>query len=328
MTQLHLTLLSVTLVFLLTVLGVKLLLPRLQKKHAVQVILEIGPAWHKSKEGTPTMGGLAPLLACLIVGALLAPFLHKGANITPFVLTLLFAVANASVGILDDATKVWKARNLGLTPGQKLMLQSTFAIAYLTLLNIYGICDTRLPISFTQYAPDLGWFWYPICFVLLLWFVNCANLTDGIDGLASTVAALIGVFLVLAALFLSSVSATLCGALLFGGAFGFLLFNRHPAKIFMGDTGSLFFGALAVGGCFILGSPLLLLLPGIVYSLEGLSVVLQVGYFKLTHGKRLFRMAPLHHHMEKTGWGEWRIVLYFGTLTLIGCFFALWGILL
>jgi phospho-N-acetylmuramoyl-pentapeptide-transferase len=208
MTQLHLILLSVTSVFLLTVLGVKLLLPKLQKKHAVQVILEIGPSWHKSKEGTPTMGGLAPLLACLIVGAILTPLLGKSANIAPFVFTLLFAVANASVGILDDATKVWKARNLGLTPGQKLMLQSTFAIAYLTLLKIYGICDTRLPIPFTQISPDLGWFWYPICFLLLLWFVNCANLTDGIDGLASTVAALIGVFLVLAALFLSSVSAT------------------------------------------------------------------------------------------------------------------------
>ena len=306
-------------VFVLTVMLLQIIIPILVKKHVGQTILEIGPNWHKSKEGTPTMGGIAPLLAILIASIIFLPWMKISGNekIAPFLITLLYSIANASVGIIDDYTKLIKKRNLGLTPLQKLFLQSGFAIAYLFLLHLYVQPNTTLTLPFFDFSIPLGIFWYPIAFLFLLWFVNCANLTDGIDGLAASVSSLIGLFFVLVATIVSNASLLLGGAVLFGGALGFFMFNKHPARIFMGDTGSLFFGALAVGCAFISGATFLFFLPGFVFFIEGISVVLQVVYFKLTHGKRLLRMAPLHHHLEKCGWSEWAITLFFLTLTLL-----------
>ena len=313
---------------ILTMATTKIILPRLRRAHAGQFILEIGPAWHKTKEGTPTMGGIAPLCGTIVTGVIFALYLSLRikADMTPWLLTLLFALGNACVGMVDDMTKIRHAKNQGLTPWQKLILQSALVVAYILLLRIRGVATTRLPIPFFGITLDFGWFWYPFFFLVLIWFVNCANLTDGIDGLASSVSGVIGVFFLFMARKTDNLSLTLAAATLAGGAFGFFAFNRHPAKIFMGDTGSLFFGGLISGCAMISGSPLLLFLTAFVFFIEGVSVVLQVVWFKLTHGHRLFKMAPLHHHFEKCGMGEWTITLIFTLLTALMSFLAYWGI--
>ncbi len=316
-------------VFMMTVMLVRVILPILQKRHAAQYILEIGPSWHKSKEGTPTMGGVAPFFAVLIGTAIFAIYLSRqrtDSSIFPFLLTVLFALSNALIGFFDDMTKLLNKRNAGLTPWQKLVLQITFATAYSILLVRYGIVSTTLEIPCISVSLSLGYLWYPLAVLFLVWFVNCANLTDGIDGLASSVGSMIAIGFFLIAVQTSSLSLSLCSMSLLGAAFGFFMFNRHPAKIFMGDTGSLFFGALAVGCAFISGSPLLMLPIGFIYTLEGISVVLQVLFFKLTKGKRLFLMAPFHHHLEKKGWSEWRIVTFFSLLSLLFVLLALPGV--
>lgn len=302
----------------LTLMLTQVILPRLVRAHAGQMILEIGPAWHKSKEGTPTMGGIAPISAIVLTTTLFALILHNRTNedLSPWLLTLLFALANASVGILDDLTKLRHAQNRGLSPLQKLALQSVIAAAYLALLRIYGVCGTAVELPFSGRHWQIGLFWYPFFFLSILWFVNCANLTDGIDGLAASVNTCIGAFYFLYAIRTESRNLMLCASALVGGALGFFTFNRHPARIFMGDTGSLFFGGMVVGCAMISPSPLALFFVGIVFLIEGLSVVAQVIFFKLTHGKRLFRMAPLHHHFEKCGMSEWRIVILFALLTI------------
>ena len=311
-------------VLVLTLTLTSIILPRLIRAHAGQRILEIGPAWHKTKEGTPTMGGIAPITAIAVTTILFALLIHQRSNenMTPWLLTLLFALSNASVGIIDDLTKLRHAQNRGLSPIQKLVLQSGIAVAYLSLLQIWDVCGTDVQIPFSQKTIDMGWLWFPFFFLTILWFVNCANLTDGIDGLAASVCASIGIFFFGYAGKLQDPNLMLCASSLTGGALGFFAYNRHPARIFMGDTGSLFFGGLIVGCAMISPQPVVLFFVGIVFLLEGLSVVLQVVYFKLSHGKRLFKMAPLHHHLEKSGMSEWGIVLLFTFLTAL---FALVG---
>ena len=305
--------------FMLTIMLTSVVLPRLVRAHAGQKILEIGPSWHKTKEGTPTMGGIAPIAAVTIATVLFAVVLGRttSESLAPWLLTLLFALANASVGILDDLTKLRHSQNRGLSPAQKLILQSGIAAAYLSLLRIRGVCNTDVHIPFTDKMLSMGWFWYPFFFLTILWFVNCANLTDGIDGLASSVNAGIGSFYFLWSVLLRNPSLMLCASSLVGGALGFFVYNRHPARIFMGDTGSLFFGGMVVGCAMISPSPLILFFVGVAFLLEGLSVVLQVVYYKLSHGKRLFKMAPLHHHFEKCGMSEWGIVILFVLLTVL-----------
>ncbi len=318
-----------TVVFVMTVVFTGILLPILQKRRAGQYILEIGPSWHKSKEGTPTMGGLAPFAAVLLTGTVFLIFMAYSSDdpaLAPFVLTVLYALANACIGFFDDMTKLSKKRNAGLTPWQKMILQITFATAYVILLIRYNVITTDLPIPFTTYVISLGYAWYPLSILFLVWFVNCANLTDGIDGLASSIGAVIGLGFFILAIRTSSLSLSLCSSALLGGALGFFVYNRHPAKIFMGDTGSLFFGALAVGCSMIYGSPLTMFLFGIVYLIEGVTVVLQVLYFKITHGKRLFRMAPFHHHLEKSGWSEWQIVICLSLVTILSILLAFLGV--
>ena len=312
----------------LTLMLTQIILPRLVRAHAGQMILEIGPSWHKSKEGTPTMGGIAPIFAVILTTSLFALVLRRQTHedLSPWLLTLLFALANASVGIIDDLTKLRHAQNRGLSPIQKLVLQSAIAAAYLALLRIYGICQTTVELPFSGRPLQMGFFWYPFFFLVILWFVNCANLTDGIDGLAASVNTCIGVFYFAYAIRLESRNLMLCASALAGGALGFFAFNRHPARIFMGDTGSLFFGGLVVGCAMISPSPLALFGVGIVFLMEGLSVVLQVVYFKLTHGKRLLKMAPLHHHFEKCGMSEWWIVIIFVLITILFAVIAYGGV--
>ena len=308
-----------------TVLLCRLIIPILMKKKLGQTILEIGPRWHKNKEGTPTMGGLCFIVPILLSCLLILPFFASDLLLYAwrgFYLTLIYALLNAVIGLVDDLTKFKKKQNQGLTPKQKLFLQTTLATAYLALLHLYGLLNPVINIPFTSLEFNLGALYYLLALVLLVGIVNCANLTDGIDGLATSEAAILSGFFAVMAVFLASHSVLIIAGAVFGGALAFLIFNYHPARVFMGDTGSLFFGAILSGCAFLLGKPLLIVLAGLLYVLEGLSVILQVLYFKLTHGKRLFLMAPLHHHFEKRGWSEVTVVGVFSLVSILFCIAA------
>ncbi len=316
------------LTFLLTALLLRRMIPWL-KKFAGQKILEIGPRWHMSKEGTPSMGGLAFLISMtvsvLIFGVILF-FTDKTVPMLPLLYSFLFALANGLVGIIDDRAKMKHRRNDGLTPLQKLVLQTVLALAYVALMKMSGNLTTVFTLPFTQISFDLGYAYYFFSTVLLVFFVNCANLTDGIDGLASSVAGVIAMFFAFASfLLVEDTALLLLSSTMLGGVLGFLVYNWHPARVFMGDTGSLFLGALASSMCFMLGNPLIILLVGIIYLIEGVSVMLQVGFYKLTK-KRLFKMAPIHHHFEKCGWGEVKIVCVFSIITMLGSLAIYFGI--
>ena len=306
--------------FAVSVITERFMIPVLKGLKVGQKILDIGPRWHKSKEGTPTMGGICFIFAMLLVSAVALIINFQGA--LPFVFAMGLGVANALIGFVDDYTKLMKKQNEGLLAWQKFGLQVIVAVAYLVAMKLWGGLNTTLHIPFTDWHIELGIAYYAIALLLITGMVNSTNLTDGIDGLASTVTLVIGFFLSLVAFFgaekLRSVS--LIGALLIGGMIGFLVYNFHPARVFMGDTGSLFLGGILTGAAFALNSPLIILICGLMFVVETASVILQVSVFKLSgRKKRLFRMAPIHHHFEQCGWGEVKIVTVFAVLTAVFC---------
>lgn len=293
----------------------KRLIPVLRDK-AKQPIYEGGPRWHTEKSGTPTMGGIAFLISVLVAQSVAVPFLISDGNTAgalSLLLALAYAILNSVIGIIDDATKLRRKRNAGLSPMQKIVLQSLLAAAFLFLR--YSLFGDTTAISFSFGDVELGFLYYPMAFIILLGIVNCANLTDGIDGLASCVAFAVGISLFYISAYLSYETGIIAVSII-GASVGFLIFNLHPAKIFMGDTGSLFFGALAAGAVFSLSNPLLIIAIGGVYVIEGISVILQVSYYKLS-GKRLFKMAPIHHHFERLGLSENTICIIAILLTFI-----------
>ena len=300
---------------ILTVIIEARLIPFL-KKRAQQPIYEGGPSWHMSKSGTPTMGGIAFLIAIstsLFIVSLVLFIQDKSLDGISLLITLLFAVENSLIGIFDDLMKLRKKENAGLTPMQKIGLQTILAVLFLMAREHFLSDGTQIKIFSSEI--NLGVFYYLFAITLLIGIINCANLTDGIDGLASSVAVTIGFVFFIIAFQTSTVTTTLSAALV-GGAIGFLFFNSHPARIFMGDTGSLFLGALAVGMAFSIKNPILIIPIGTVYVIEGASVILQVAFFKATK-KRLFKMAPLHHHMERCGLTENKICLISVLTTLL-----------
>ena len=293
----------------------KRLIPVLKKK-AKQPIYSDGPKWHEKKSGTPTLGGLGFLFAMVIASAFALPILIKRTDTNSFIsliITLAYAILNSAVGIIDDLKKLLKNKNKGLSAIEKLLLQ--FILAALFLYARHTLIGDNTKISFSFGEFELGFFYYVISIVILLGITNCANLTDGIDGLATSVAFSIGVSTLYISASLFEEVAIISSAII-GICIGFLIFNLHPAKIFMGDTGSLFFGSIIAASAIALGNPLLAILVGGVYVIEGVSVILQVVFFKLT-GKRIFKMAPLHHHLEKCGWSENKICIVAILLTLI-----------
>lgn len=316
--------------FLVTVLILRKLIPVLKSKKMGQHILDIGPRWHRSKEGTPTMGGLAFIIASAIAGAAACIYLFiKGGdgNTVAMLITLVYALANGVIGMVDDLAKLRKAQNEGLTAPQKYLLQLISAGIYLSVMRSVGCITTELYIPFADITLDLGIFYYIFALILLTGMVNAVNLTDGIDGLVSSVTTVVGVFFALCAFLLTDgEELSVLSAMMIGSCMGFLVYNFYPARVFMGDTGSLFLGALVTGSAFLIGNPLIIVLAGIIYIAEAASVMLQVGFFKLTHGKRLFKMAPIHHHFEKCGWTELRIVGVFTFVTALACALAWFGV--
>jgi len=234
------------------------------------------------------------------------------------------AIGMAFIGFIDDYIKVVKKRNLGLTAKQKTMLQLLLAAAYLYTMYLGGMTSTRLPLfGYVDITKGFGLLFWPIALIFIYGFTNAVNLTDGVDGLATSVTAVVAIFFAVVAGVMSRYPlACLLSAIFLGGLLGFLLWNRHPAKVFMGDTGSMFLGGMVVAFSFGIGRPVLLILAGVVYLVEALSDIIQVVYYKKTK-KRIFKMAPIHHHFEKCGWSEDKIVLVFSTVALIGCVLAL-----
>lgn len=315
------------LVFVLTVAALRLLIPKLRSMKMGQKILDIGPRWHKSKEGTPTMGGIAfavPVTVVTAAALALAPTLGINVPTAPVLLTLLLAVGNGAIGVIDDLTKFRKKQNEGLTAPQKYALQLAMAGAFLALLRLYGTPDTTVSVPFTDIHLELGWFYYVFALIFITGIINSVNLTDGIDGLASSVTLVVAVFLSVLGFTYANNGAVLLGGVTVGATLGFLVYNFYPARVFMGDTGSLFLGGIVAGAAFVIDSPLCIAIAGIIYICEAMSDIIQVGVYKLTH-KRVFRMAPIHHHFEKCGWSEKKIVFVFSAVTLIASAIAYFG---
>ncbi len=304
----------------------RIFIPILKSVKLGQKILDVGPRWHKSKEGTPIMGGLffgASALAATLTAYIILSLQGKTDSISVFAASMAFAAVNFLCGFIDDYIKLFKKRNKGLSASGKLFIQIASAALYLFVLAKLGY-TTELFIPFIGNV-ELGIFYYPLVLLGIVYIVNCVNLNDGIDGLCGSITLVISVFFTVAASMVGSVDALCVSLPLAGALIGFLYFNIHPAKIFMGDTGSLLLGGTLVAVSFILKMPAILVICGFVYIFEGLSVMLQVASFKLT-GKRIFKMSPIHHHFEMCGWSEAKIVTVFSLITAILCVISYFGI--
>lgn len=302
--------------FLITVVGTPLILPILRRIKAGQIIREDGPQSHMVKTGTPTMGGIA------IIGAVLVTCLTSGKATMDMLVILGAFLAFGILGFLDDFVKVSMKRNLGLTAKQKLALQILIAVILAVYQSHTSVLGTKIAIPFINENVDFGIWYVPFIAFVVVAMVNAVNLTDGLDGLASGVTLIVALFFGIAGSLFGSPSAALFCAAIAGACFGFLMFNKHPAKIFMGDTGSLALGGGIAAAAIIMNSVLLLPFVGGVYVAEALSVILQVVSFK-TRKKRIFKMAPLHHHFELSGWKETKVVAVFWAVTLVLCLISL-----
>ena len=314
--------------FALTAVLSRCIIPILVARKAGQPIRKEGPKSHFSKQGTPTMGGIAFIMAIAIVLTGMTIWYAvsaKQAELIPMALTMALAVMNGMVGFVDDYRKLIKKDNEGLKAGQKFSLQVLTAIVYVFLLKFLGHIDTVLHIPFTQIEVELGIVYYVFAVILVVGIVNSVNLTDGLDGLASTVTLVVAVFFAAVALTTLVPSLGLISACLIGAMCGFLIYNHHPAKVFMGDTGSLFLGGAVVGCAFIINDPMIILIAGGIYVFEALSVILQVFWFKTFH-KRIFKCAPVHHHFEQCGWSEVKVVCVFSCVTALLCAIAWFGL--
>ncbi len=315
------------------------LIPFLKKLKFGQTILEDGPSWHEKKQGTPTMGGIM-IIAGAFVGIILTLviFAFGKSNtsmeiknpykMSHFILGILMALCMGLIGFLDDYIKVVKKRNLGLTAKQKTLFQLLVCAGYLWSLYLSGMTNTWVPFfGNVQIVSGAGLLFWPIALIFIYFFVNAVNLTDGVDGLCSSVTLVVACAFMLASGFLGFALNGVLSAALAGSCVGFLIFNAHPAKVFMGDTGSLFLGGMVIAVSFGIGRPILLILTGVIYLVEALSVVLQVAWFKKT-GKRIFKMSPIHHHFEMCKWSEEKIVFVFSFITLIGCAIAIFPMII
>lgn len=309
------------------------MVPFLHKIKFGQTIREVGPSWHKNKQGTPTMGGIMFIIGSSVAAVICIAFLwlNGGAEtqlmLVKVIAGALMAVGFGIVGFLDDYISIKKHRNLGLTEIQKLILQFIIVGAYLLSVALAG-GTTETVIPFLG-SVDLGFFYYILAAVFIVGMVNAVNFTDGIDGLNTSVTLVVALVFSVIAMLLNCVGLSLYAAAIVGAMIGFLFWNANPAKVFMGDTGSLFLGGAVCALAFGVDMPILLILIGIIYIVEILSVVLQVTYFKISHGKRIFKMAPIHHHFEMCGWNENKICFVFSGVTLlagiIGVFLAVFG---
>ena len=320
--------------FLLTVLLSYYIIPILKGPKIGQSIRAEGPSWHSSKAGTPTMGGICFIIASLVVllaWVILESNGYIGSSdagaLIPLALTVCLGVGNALIGFIDDYKKLVKKENEGLTSKQKMALQIIVAAAYLCMMGMTNNLPTQFHIPFTNIHLDLGFFAYPLYLLVIVGFVNSTNITDGLDGLASSV----GISSCMGIIAMNVISAgwfymiqpvqyrynSVLAASLLGALLGFLIFNHYPAKVFMGDTGSLYIGGILMGCAVSSGELIAVVIMGFVFVCEMLSSLMQTMYYKLSNGKRIFKKAPVHHHFQMLGWGEVRIVTMFFIVSVI-----------
>ncbi|WP_126938625.1 phospho-N-acetylmuramoyl-pentapeptide-transferase [Veillonella sp. VA142] len=296
----------------------KIGIPLLQRLKAQQSIREDGPQAHLAKAGTPTMGGLFMMLALVVAVCIVPPY-----SVTLWML-LFLTLGHGALGFSDDFIKAVKHRNLGLTAKQKLLGQAVLAIIFCYISIAYAALPTTLWIPLVDITVDLGYAYYVLAFIIILGTTNAVNLTDGLDGLATGISAIAGAAFAVVGLLVGSLSVTFFGIIVSAVCLGFLYFNANPAKVFMGDTGSLALGGAFAGMAIATKTELLLIVIGFVFVVEALSVILQVVSFK-TRGVRIFRMSPIHHHFELGGWSERKVVYVFWAVSLV---MALLGIAL
>lgn len=293
-----------------------MLIPLLTRLKFGQSIREEGPAWHQKKSGTPTMGGLA-IICAVVFGSLAAYFISGNFGVTEISLvvgSLLFGI----IGFADDYIKVVKKRNLGLTSKQKFLAQLIAAVVVTVFMSHTGVIGGEIVVPFVKASIDIGLWTIPLAVFVQLAVVNSVNLTDGLDGLASSVTLIVSLFFMICAIKVGNTSIAVFMGAVAAACLGFLFFNANPAKVFMGDTGSLFLGGAIAVGAIGLKMPLILIIAGGIYLIETLSVMIQVVSFKTT-GKRVFKMSPIHHHFELCGLNEKKIVLLFSFVTVVLC---------
>ncbi len=304
------------------------LIPWLRKLKFGQTILDIGPAWHKSKQGTPVMGGIMFIVSSIVTfgvvmltDKLLGGNFLTGESLVPDSIKIkifagiIMAFGFGIIGFADDYIKVVKKRNLGLTITQKSIAQIALMLAYLGALYMSG--NTFMQIPFVGNV-DLKWFFWFFGMAVIYLTVNAVNFTDGVDGLCASVTATAAIAFIVIAVLKGLFGVSILAASLAGACAGYLIWNWHPSKVMMGDTGSMFLGGMVVALAYAIDAPLIILFLGIIYVIEMLSDVLQIGYFKATGGKRIFKMAPIHHHFEMCGWKEVKIVIVFSLINIIG----------
>ena len=309
---------SLFLSFILTTAIAPIFIPFLLKLKVGQTVRDDGPESHLKKNGTPTMGGIIILIG-FIGGSVI--FCSRYSNTIPI---MLMTIGFGLIGCIDDFIKVVLKRSMGLRAWQKLLLQIIVTAIFAVYLTKVSGVNLLLRVPFTNgYMLDLSWFSYVILFIAVLGTVNGANLTDGVDGLASSVTIVIAIYFAIIAV-LENMGLEPTSLALIGSLLGFLVFNCYPAKVFMGDTGSLALGGYVIATAYMLNMPLYVIIVAVIYLVENISVMLQVSYFKITKGKRLFKMAPIHHHFEKSGWSETKVVTVF---TIVSIFAAVIGYL-
>lgn len=312
MDTLKISIVSLLVAFIIVWLVMPRVLPILHRLHFGQAIREEGPQSHMKKSGTPTMGGLVIQSAVLIAVIIISLFTKKW-DFFP----LIVMVAFGAIGFIDDFIKVSKKHNLGLHAWQKLVLQFVAALAIALYAAWTPAIGTELVVPFMGTTVDFGIWYVPFTFFAVVAVTNAVNLTDGLDGLASGVTAIVCLFFLAMAVALNQVSTAVFSGAVIGACLGFLRYNSNPAEIFMGDTGSMALGGAVIVMAIITRMQIFVLIAGLLYVIEALSVVIQVGYFKLTHGKRFFKMAPIHHHFELKGWSETRVVTVFWIVTAV-----------
>ena len=307
---------AVLISFGISAVACPVLIPFLKKIKFGQQVREDGPQAHLKKQGTPTMGGIAFLFSVMLTSLF---FMKSYPQIIPI---LFMTVGFGFVGFLDDYIKVVRKHSEGLNPKQKMAAQFVITAIFCFYLMKYSGGGTVIHIPFLHTDWDMGWLYIPMVFLVVLGTDNGVNFTDGLDGLCTSVTIIVATFFTVVAMTTVSGIVPITGAVV-GALLGFLLFNVYPAQVFMGDTGSLALGGFVASTALVLQNPLIILLVGFIYLIEVISVMIQVVYFKKTHGKRFFRMAPIHHHFELGGWSETRVVAVFTTVTALLCLIAL-----
>lgn len=297
-----------------------IVIPLLHRLKFGQQVRQEGPKEHLKKQGTPTMGGV------MFLGAIIVTSLFYIGRYPELVPVLFVTVGFGIIGFLDDFIKIVMKRSEGLNPVQKLILQLVIAGIFTFYCMKSPAIGTEIVLPFTHGKTiDLGWFFIPFCIFVMLGTDNGVNFTDGLDGLCSSVTVMVATFFTVVALGNNNGISPVCAAVV-GSLMGFLLFNVYPAKVFMGDTGSLALGGFVSAAAFMLRMPIFIIIVGLIYLVEVVSVIIQVTYFKSTGGKRFFKMAPIHHHFELCGWSETQIVALFSIITALLCLVAYIGL--